>query len=290
MPTWQDLVSQRCPPGRPTNDRLFRLRLDEALESAEIRSGFIATRHRFLGPQRSRIPRLTVIYVLRGSGTYIDEGETEHPLQAGHVVLRWPGRLHRHRFDLATDPALWTCSLPAVAAELLAATASADPERPVLFAGLAPYLLQRIGAFHDALRAMDDRVLGRAVSMLHSLIIDILERAEDQRPAWRHHPWLKQAEDLLTRRNALRLDLRGVAQHCGVSYATLRRVFTAAYGESPGEFRIRRRIERAQALLAETERPIATIAEQLGYADVFAFTKQFAQRCGVPPGAFRKAL
>jgi AraC-like DNA-binding protein len=84
-------------------------------------------------------------------------------------------------------------------------------------------------------------------------------------------------------------DYPALADLCGMSLSSLRRRFRAATGTPLHEWTMQARIVRARALLGETDTPIKAIAEQLGYRDVYFFTRQFRQRVGVPPAAFRRS-
>ena len=49
-------------------------------------------------------------------------------------------------------------------------------------------------------------------------------------------------------------------------------------------------VSRARQLLAETGLTISQIAEALGFRDVFFFSRQFTQRTGQTPSAYRATL
>lgn len=66
------------------------------------------------------------------------------------------------------------------------------------------------------------------------------------------------------------------------------RLFRAVAGVTPKEYCIRARLERAQVLLVESPMSIEQIATNLGYADVFFFSRQFKQRFGISPSAWRR--
>lgn len=65
------------------------------------------------------------------------------------------------------------------------------------------------------------------------------------------------------------------------------RVFRAICGETPREFVIRTRIEEAKHLISMSSYSIGRIADLLGYADVYHFSKQFKEKTGIPPSRFR---
>lgn len=68
----------------------------------------------------------------------------------------------------------------------------------------------------------------------------------------------------------------------------LHRLFQKKYSKSPIQYLIYLRIERAKYLLVHTTWSIEQIAEQVGYNDVFNFSKRFKKSVGLPPGGFRK--
>ena len=66
------------------------------------------------------------------------------------------------------------------------------------------------------------------------------------------------------------------------------RVFVRVVGDSPKEYCIQVRLERAQQLLRETRMSLSQIASALGYSDPFFFSRQFKQRMGISPRAWRQ--
>ncbi len=84
------------------------------------------------------------------------------------------------------------------------------------------------------------------------------------------------------------IDYDRLAIEAGMSPRTYRRRFAAALGTSPQAYAIACRIGHARQMLGTTELPIKTIAQQLGYRDVFFFSKQFARFAGISPAAYRR--
>jgi AraC family transcriptional regulator len=65
--------------------------------------------------------------------------------------------------------------------------------------------------------------------------------------------------------------------------------FRRSVGDSPHEYIIRRRIERAQGLMLSTDAPLSEIAITCGHADQAHFTRLFRRVVGESPGAWRRA-
>ena len=74
--------------------------------------------------------------------------------------------------------------------------------------------------------------------------------------------------------------------HYSADYFT--KVFKQIHGTTPTRFFIGIRLERACALLSETTLNMEQIAEELGYADVFFFSRQFKQHFGMAPSRWRQ--
>jgi AraC family transcriptional regulator len=83
------------------------------------------------------------------------------------------------------------------------------------------------------------------------------------------------------------LSLDVLAQQIGFSPYHFARLFRQAVGESPHQFLLRRRIERAQRLLKKTDAPLALIAIECGFASQSHLTQVFKRYLGLTPRAYR---
>ncbi|CAM4451761.1 iron complex transport system substrate-binding protein [Paenibacillus endophyticus] len=67
----------------------------------------------------------------------------------------------------------------------------------------------------------------------------------------------------------------------------LARVFKRKYGSSPMEYLVQIRMNKAKALIMETDIPIRTIAESVGYTDIYYFNRLFKKQAGATPAQFK---
>jgi AraC-like DNA-binding protein len=81
-------------------------------------------------------------------------------------------------------------------------------------------------------------------------------------------------------------DLAGLAK---LSIFYFCRAFRASFGEPPHTYVMRRRVERAQGMMLQTNSSLAQIAIECGLADQAHLNKSFRRFVGESPGAWRRA-
>ncbi|WP_411382639.1 helix-turn-helix domain-containing protein [Pseudomonas sp. L7] len=79
-----------------------------------------------------------------------------------------------------------------------------------------------------------------------------------------------------------------MATCAGLGERTLLRRFSAATGYKPNEYIQRMRIEKARELLELTQRPIESVAGEVGYQDVGTFRQMFKKFNSLTPREYRK--
>lgn len=83
------------------------------------------------------------------------------------------------------------------------------------------------------------------------------------------------------------LSLKRLAAHVYLSPSHLIRLFRAQTQQSPHEYVVLCRMDRAKYLLKTTDLPIKSIAAEVGYRSESSFTAAFTERIGISPRAFR---
>jgi AraC family transcriptional regulator len=102
-------------------------------------------------------------------------------------------------------------------------------------------------------------------------------------------PWLREVRDALHDEPERATRLHVFAERARVHPAHLARAFRQFYGCSPGEYVRQRRIERGCTELAETNRSIAEIALDAGFASPSHFATAFRRITGTTPRDYRAA-
>jgi AraC-like DNA-binding protein len=98
---------------------------------------------------------------------------------------------------------------------------------------------------------------------------------------------LRHVRDVMDRRFAEHFDLRELATVAGYSRFHLVRSFRDAFGETPGAYFTRRRIERAKDLLRGANLTVTEVCFLVGFSSLGSFSSRFRELVGCSPSEYR---
>src|SRR5512133_2231417 len=101
---------------------------------------------------------------------------------------------------------------------------------------------------------------------------------------------LLRAKDVVDARFREPLDVPALARAAYLSPAHFSREFRRVFGETPHQYLLTRRLERAAALLRNTDRSVADICFMVGLRSVGSFTTSFTRTFGKSPTAYRASF
>jgi AraC-like DNA-binding protein len=166
-------------------------------------------------------------------------------------------------------------------------------QRGLLFRGVQSCPLRQAG--HCA------RLMGEIIRLIHTpgplrsqRAANLLERVLIDLAEWRQarpqpEPWLAAVTSAIESPPRGHPDYPALARKCGMALSTLRRRFHRETGLSLHRYALEWRISKARRLVGSTDLPFKKIAEELGYDNVFYFSRQFRRFQGVPPLVYRRS-
>ena len=127
--------------------------------------------------------------------------------------------------------------------------------------------------------------------LLHEMIEQVMDVAC---PRWREEAEqvkiIREIHDDLAQHMDRRVTIEELAHRYLINPTTLKTVFKEVYGSSLAAHMKEHRMERAAALLRETDLSVAEIAGQVGYESQSKFTAQFRKAYGLPPTEYRRLI
>lgn len=99
--------------------------------------------------------------------------------------------------------------------------------------------------------------------------------------------WMLRARDAIDRDFSRPLDIDALAGVAHVSPAHFIRTFKATFGETPHRYLQRRRVERAMALLRDTDGSVTDICMEVGFTSLGSFSRTFSALVGRSPSEYR---
>jgi len=94
---------------------------------------------------------------------------------------------------------------------------------------------------------------------------------------------LLRAKDVIDSQYARELDVPALARAAHASTAHFSRSFKDAFGETPHQYLLRRRIERAKELLRSTELSVTEVSLEIGFQSPSSFSNAFRDLVGERP-------
>ena len=86
------------------------------------------------------------------------------------------------------------------------------------------------------------------------------------------------------------LSLPDIASYSCMSPYHFLRVFKDTYGETPNEFLMRLRIEKAKGMLITENYSVSEVCEKVGYISLGSFSSLFLKQVGMAPTLYRRKL
>lgn len=101
---------------------------------------------------------------------------------------------------------------------------------------------------------------------------------------------IQKAEDVARQSLALPFGVQEFAEAAGLSRSRFSVAYQAHRGISAGCFLRQERMERAIALLSQTNEPIAKVGEMVGYPEPTGFGRAFRRHTGLSPSRWRRTV
>jgi AraC-like DNA-binding protein len=229
--------------------------------------------------------RFAFSIILSGSGTYQAPGGPIQPVIAPCVFVQRPGEVFRYGPDRQWEE-VYITYLPAQRGEL-ERMGFIVPDRPLWYVGDSRPMLNRLAELRDLLpRVGEPGLIDRIDRVCELLLVESLVHRAASAPDERGRA-LEAIRVRLERDPVHPVDQEELARQHGLAPSTFRRLWQQRFGVPPARYQAQVRMYRACRLLRETDRAVADIAAEVGYADPLHFSRRFRTIIGTTATAYR---
>jgi AraC-like DNA-binding protein len=243
--------------------------------------------HEFSWQRGRKFHEYAIVYLSEGRGEFESKEAGRMVFGPGTTLLLFPEVWHRYRPIKEIGWREYWITFHGDMAERMQQFGFIKPETPVLNTGLDDSIIRLFKTILDRLRS-------ETVGFQQLIAADTLQIIAAVSAAERNR-WADSRTCDLVRRAKAAIEeqtealpiIEAMADSLGVSAGHLRRIFKQHTGLSPYQYHLQLKISRAKLLLRESDLPIKYIARQLGFQNVYHFSKLFKKMADVPPNRWR---
>ncbi len=220
-------------------------------------------------------------HVVRGRGVYHCRGR-RYELQAGDTFLIYPDTtIHYHADSEEPWEYVWV-GFSGLDAQGYVEQTDFTPNMPVLRAKDGEGVRELMEAVYQSCGSAPWEQL-EMNSRLYALLAFLVRTAQRQGRPREETDCAVLAAEYIIHHYEEPITVEGLAAYTSVSHSSLYRRFLKRFQMSPKRFLMAYRIERACALLTETECSVQEISNSVGFEDPFYFSRAFKEIKGVSP-------
>lgn len=236
---------------------------------------------------RKHFAHFCIEFVIRGSGT-VKFGDVSHPLRPGTVFAYGPH--FGHRITAAQNAPLWKYFVVFTGSDSLKLLSQSG-----IKSGCVGHIVQseRLQFIFDDLicQGLGDHTdrARQCATILQYLILKIgdLQRPADDLGARAYASYERVRRHISEHFETITC-LSEIAKNCEIDEAYVCRLFQRFGRESPFQYLLHLRLNRAAELLQTTQGLVKNIAATLHFTDAFNFSRTFRNAFGVSPNELRK--
>ncbi len=230
-----------------------------------------------------------LVFISKGKGIFESALTEPSLIKAGTCFFLFPGVWHRYKPDADSGWEEYWIGFKGSYPDELMNKGFFDPKMPVMSAGLHEDLLTLIFKILDHVRSAPlgyHHVIPGITLEILGLVYALSQHKNPDGDL--DGQAIARAKFILRENLEGPLDMEALVRELAMGYSKFRKLFKQATGQSPNQYHINLRLDKAKELLSTTNLNVTEVAYQLGFDSVFYFSRLFKKKNGVSPKSYRE--
>ncbi len=229
-----------------------------------------------------------LVFISKGRGIFESALSEPTVVTAGTCFFLFPGVWHRYKPDLESGWMEYWIGFKGSYPEELMNNGFFRAESPIIDLGLDEILLSLINGILDKVRSgkagYHQVISGLAMQILGHVLAQSTHKGQNNDA---DEQSIAKAKFYLKEHLEGPLDMKQLVRELSISYSKFRKLFKQTTGQSPNQYHMNLRLDKAKELLDTTNLNITEVAYQSGFDSVFYFSKLFKKKNKVSPKLYR---
>ena len=240
-------------------------------------------------PQTGRIlNEYQLVYITKGSGYFSSQSCKSQKINAGTMILLFPGEWHSYYPDRETGWDEYWVGFRGIHIDKRVEKKFFTKEEPLHRIGLSATI---VGLYEDILKFASEEKSGYQ-QMISSIVLHILGSVyyKEKNNSFTNTyvvDKINEARILMKENIEDPLSPEEIAARLGLGYSWFRRMFKEYTGVSPAQYQLQQKLLRAKELLTSTPLTSSEIAYSLHFENAGQVSTFFKKKEGVTPSEFR---
>jgi AraC-like DNA-binding protein len=230
-----------------------------------------------------------LVFISKGKGVFESALSEPTVIKAGTCFFLFPGVWHRYRPDPESGWEEHWIGFKGSYPDQLMNEGFFSSDFPVVSPGINETLLTLIRKILDHVRSgtigyhqVIPGIMLQILGLVHALSTNKGLNYDEDRQA------VEKAKFFLRENLENSPDMPMLLKELPMSYSKFRKLFKEVTGESPNQYHLNLRLDKAKELLNTTNLNVTEVAYNLGFESVFYFSKLFKKKNGVSPKSYRE--
>ena len=230
-----------------------------------------------------------LIYISKGEGFFEASGLPAQYIDAGTIILLYPGVWHRYRPKESTGWEEYWVGFSGTYAHYLFEQECFSPQNSIIKVGFDNEFLATFSRLIENVEVQENtyRKLS-AFHLIHLLGIVYASVLLSNQKLSKKEELINEMRNEIHKRWNSNIDFEMLSAQFNVSYVWFRKAFKEVLGIAPNQYHLMLKIRKAEQLIQESNLSLAEVAFQSGFESEFYFSKIFKQKTGFNASKVRK--